>query len=306
MTLEKCRSHFTIEMSERENSDALISEFQFENQEHEQFKKRLEKYLNSVTDIIPQVKDHNFKISSYNTFPHSTGIASSASAMSAFCTGIEALLTQSESVTELDIKKVSMLARLASGSACRSVLENYAIWGEHNDLEGSSNDHAILLESFHENFSQMCDSILVVDAAEKAVSSSQGHELMHQHPYKEARIEQANKNISEVLQAMQIGDYEKFGEILELEALTLHALMMSSTPSFVLLRPDSLAIIEAIRNFRAETKLPLYFTIDAGPNMHLIYPESIRSKVDEFIQSISSTYINRIDDIIGTGVRFES
>jgi diphosphomevalonate decarboxylase len=81
-----------------------------------------------------------------------------------------------------------------------------------------------------------------------------------------------------------VGDLELFGEIVESEALTLHALMMCSKPSYTLMTPNTLSMIEAIRDFRESSKLPLYFTLDAGPNIHLLYPKKIQSKVQEFIE----------------------
>jgi diphosphomevalonate decarboxylase len=102
---------------------------------------------------------------------------------------------------------------------------------------------------------------------------------MNRHFYKEKRYEQANTNAIEILGAMRSGDLDKFGEIVEAEALTLHALMMMSNPSFILLKPNTLQMIERIRAFRQETDLPVYFTLDAGPNIHLLYPKSIENKV---------------------------
>lgn len=108
---------------------------------------------------------------------------------------------------------------------------------------------------------------------------------MKTNPFAKVRYEQANKNLAEVISALKNGDIEKFGEVVEAEAMTLHALMMSSSPSFILLAPSTLKMIEKIRRFREESKLPVYFTLDAGPNIHLLYPNSIKRKVDDFIFS---------------------
>jgi diphosphomevalonate decarboxylase len=82
---------------------------------------------------------------------------------------------------------------------------------------------------------------------------------------------------------MRVGDVEVFGKIAEDEALTLHALMMCSNPSYTLLRPASLSIIEKVRQYRADTGNPVYFTLDAGPNVHLLYPGDIVHEVRAFI-----------------------
>jgi diphosphomevalonate decarboxylase len=106
---------------------------------------------------------------------------------------------------------------------------------------------------------------------------------MKTNPFAKARYEQANKNLEEVIKALKTGDIEKFGTIVEEEALTLHALMMSSSPSFILLAPSTLKMIEKIKRFREQSGLQVYFSLDAGPNIHLLYPDNIKRRVDNFI-----------------------
>lgn len=84
----------------------------------------------------------------------------------------------------------------------------------------------------------------------------------------------ANQNLINLDRALLNKDFKSFGDILENEALTLHALMLSSSPSFILLEERSLLIIKRIREFRQKTGEHLYFTIDAGPNIHMIYESS--------------------------------
>jgi diphosphomevalonate decarboxylase len=108
-----------------------------------------------------------------------------------------------------------------------------------------------------------------------------------------------------MLQALKSGDIEKFGRITEAEALMLHALMMTSSPSFVLMEPSSLEIIKKVQNFRKETSIPLYFTLDAGPNVHLLYPHSVEEKVNQFISAELSQHCDQnqvIRDFVGKGL----
>ena len=83
--------------------------------------------------------------------------------------------------------------------------------------------------------------------------------------------------------ALKNGDMELVGRILESEALSLHAMMLTSPQAYTLLKPQTLSVINMIWSFRRETKLPLYFTLDAGPNLHLIYPEAYEQKIQTFI-----------------------
>ena len=108
---------------------------------------------------------------------------------------------------------------------------------------------------------------------------------MGAHPFRQSRITQAQTHTGEIITAMRSGDWEKFGAVLEAEALSLHAMMMTSRPSFILLAPKSLTAMEKIRAFRAQSGLPVYFTIDAGPNIHLIYPKHHETDVEDFIKT---------------------
>ena len=295
MTLNKCTTKCEIEY-EIIKDHGIIQSFLFEESENDKFKHRIQKFLDSIHDVYPLAKDLVLKIKTSNSFPHSAGIASSASAMAALCSCL-AEIERSDNIK----KRSSYLARLASGSACRSIFPKYAIWGE-SEFVDSSNEYAISFDNIHENFTNLNDSVLIVSSEEKAVSSSQGHALMNAHFYREGRLNQAVDNFRVMLNALKSGNYEDFGQILENEALSLHALMMSSYPAFTLLKPESLKLIELIQAFRKSNNLPCYFTIDAGPNIHLIYPKFIEAEVHNFLDQECSPYIqNIIHDEIGNG-----
>ena len=131
---------------------------------------------------------------------------------------------------------------------------------------------------------------MIVHKGQKTVSSTQGHNLMHQHPFAEKRFEQAYQNITKLQNILQQGDLEQFGELVESEALTLHAMMMTSIPYFILIQPNTLEVINAIWNFRKETQTPVYFTLDAGANVHVLYPQAATEKVQQFIENDLKKY----------------
>ena len=297
MTLDKCRTEFEVSFSEGQNAVELV----FEGIRNQAFEERFTKLYQKLILDFPFLDGYRFKIESRNTFPHSAGIASSASAMSAFALTL-AVVSQRQN----DLKFVSELARLCSGSASRSVYPDYAIWGESHCIKDSSQNYAIPFKEVHSVFNCMYDSIVIVDSDEKSVSSSAGHGLMAEHPYRETRVIQANKNFNHIIEAMRIGDLEKFGRIIENEALSLHALMLSSDPSYILLKPMSLQLIEEVKNMREKMKMPLYFTIDAGPNIHLIYPEKAKVEARNFIDKFCHKHdLKVIHDGIGKGPHFE-
>jgi diphosphomevalonate decarboxylase len=290
LTLAASCTDTRLEYSFREDAgDGQIDlEFFFHQEPNEAFRAKVLEFLTSLLPIYPFLKQLSLTVHTGNSFPHSAGIASSASGMSALALGLcsleDRLFGTLGDPAAFD-QKASYLARLGSGSACRSIFPYAAVWGETAALKGSNNEFAIPVEThIHESFKDFHDDILIVSRSEKSVSSRAGHALMDGNPYAEPRYAQARARLVTLLDAMRAGDLEMFGKIAEDEALTLHALMMASNPSYTLLQPDSLSIIEKVRQYRADTGHPVYFTLDAGPNIHLLYPGNIVHEVRAFIE----------------------
>ena len=305
-TLSECCTETFVQYEKAEHFEF---QFFFEGKENSAFGAKIEKFLVENQAFFPFINQLNLKVESRNTFPHSSGIASSASSMSAFVMcllEIERSLSLSKGrPIDMVLRKASYFSRLASGSAARSVFPKMALWGATDCYKGSSDEYAIPLENdIHPIFKTYHDSILIVSGETKSVSSRAGHALMEGNPYAPARYAQANENIKNLLAALKSGDLDTFINITESEALQLHALMMCSNPSFILMKPNTLRIIEEVRTFRNETQIPLCFTLDAGPNVHLLYPDSEAEKVESFIKSELLKYCNQgrwIADHVGDG-----
>jgi len=272
------------------------------------FADRIEKYLDHLSGKLPWVNKYNFRIHSRNSFPHSAGIASSASSFGALAlclTELDFAISGKDADSPDFWREASELARMGSGSACRSVYSGFSIWGQAQLFESCSAEHAIpLSEGVHPLFSGLRDAILMVDSETKEVSSSVGHRLMDEHHYQRSRIAQAHENINELYLALLTGDQEKFIAVVENEALSLHAMMMTSNPSYFLLKPNSLEIINRIRHFREKSMIPVCFTIDAGPNIHLLYFQENELDVKAFIERELLAFCENgswIDDRIGRG-----
>ncbi|MEO6348804.1 MAG: diphosphomevalonate decarboxylase, partial [Aquaticitalea sp.] len=120
---------------------------------------------------------------------------------------------------------------------------------------------------------------------EKQVSSTVGHTLMHNHPYAQNRFHQAHDNLEKLKSILESGDLVSFISLIESEALTLHAMMMTSMPYFVLMKPNTLEIINKIWKFRQKTDLHIGFTLDAGANVHVLFPKNEATKILEFVKS---------------------
>ena len=263
--------------------------FTFHGQPNEKFAAKINRYLELVEASFPFLRVAHLQIDSVNSFPHSSGIASSASGMSALALCLCSLQVHFQPDSELHnpeifLQTASYFARLGSGSACRSVYPQAAVWGQCNFLPGSSPDFAVPYQPYlHPVFHNFADTILLVSSAEKSVSSRAGHNLMNGNPFAPVRYEQANRHLQQLHSILQSGDLQAFIDLTELEALSLHALMMTSSPSFLLMRPNTLEVIERIRRFRQETGCPICFTLDAGPNVHVLYPQEAAQQAAAFI-----------------------
>ena len=287
-TLSSCKTITALSFAQKENSTSFSFDLLFEGQSKEDFKPKIQKFLERIEVYCPYLKQYHLNIDTRNTFPHSSGIASSASGMAALAMNIMRLekALHPEMTDEYFYSKASFLARLGSGSACRSIKGEVVVWGYHADIIGSSDLFGVKFPTtIHSHFTNYQDTILLVDKGEKQVSSTVGHDLMHHHPYAEQRFKQAHENLSKIKTVLETGDLDAFVQIVESEALTLHAMMMTSMPYFILMKPNTLEIINAIWKFRKSTNIPVCFTLDAGANVHVLYPENDSAKVLQFIKN---------------------
>ena len=313
-TLNNCKTITKLAFAKKDISTPLNAanntfsfDLLFEGKPKEDFKPKIQKFLERIEVYLPFLKDYHFTIDTKNTFPHSSGIASSASGMAALAMNFMSLEKALNPTMTDDYfyQKASFLARLGSGSACRSVKGQVVVWGNQANIKGSSDLFGVEFpHTIHDNFKNYQDTILLVDKGEKQVSSTVGHDLMHNHPYAERRFAQAHENLDQLISIFESGDLNEFIKVVESEALTLHAMMMTSMPYFILMKPNTLQIINAIWTFRNETKIPVCFTLDAGANVHVLYPENVSEKVLQFIKDELVGYCQNgqyLCDQIGTG-----
>ena len=291
-TLTHCYTETSIDYERRSESsiasgDPFSFNFSFDGQPKPSFHPKISTFFERILPYLPFLKDYHFNIASHNSFPHSSGIASSASAMAALSVCLMKIAKElgETYAEEVFWQKASFLARLGSGSACRSVKGSIVVWGEHPAITGSSDEYGITYPlPVHEVFQNYQDTILLIDRGQKQVSSTVGHNLMHGHPFAEARFAQANEHINQLVSSFASGDLDHFMEVVESEALTLHAMMQTSIPYFILMRPNTLEVIQRIWQYRKDTKVPLCFTLDAGANVHLLYPKTSITEAKWFIE----------------------
>lgn len=288
-TLSNCHTETILKYtSVKDNPSSFDFKVFFEGKESDSFRPKIEHYFERIAKYVPFIRDYSFEIHTKNSFPHSSGIASSASGMSALSLCIMGLQKKIDpALTEASfLQKASFLARLGSGSASRSIEGPLVVWGQHMDISGSSDAYGIQYPGVvHPVFNSFQDTILLVDKGVKQVSSTLGHNLMLNHPFADNRFLQAQANLKKLIPVLEHGDLDSFISIVEKEALSLHAMMMTSDPYFILMKPNTLEIIDRIWHFRNKTNSKVCFTLDAGANVHVLYPEQEKAEVNQFIMS---------------------
>ncbi|MBU4538543.1 MAG: diphosphomevalonate decarboxylase [Weeksellaceae bacterium] len=284
-TLNHCKTNTSMEFlaDEKFSVQTYLS-----GKEESKFAEKIEKYFKSIEQYLPWILKGKYIIKTENTFPHSSGIASSASGFGAIAKCLMELDDEFSGKADCDfkLKKASFLARLGSGSACRSLYEGLVVWGKTEEVEDSSDLFAVQYpdDEIHSVFKSFNDWVLLIHEGEKSVSSTVGHGLMNTNPYAERRFQEAHENFQTLKAILKNGDLENFIKLVEHEALTLHAMMMMSDPAFILMKTGTLEVINKLWDFRKETGLPLFFTLDAGANVHLLFPaDQDEDAIKEFI-----------------------
>jgi diphosphomevalonate decarboxylase len=199
------------------------------------------------------------RVMSSNSFPMGTGIAASASAFAALT-----LAATSAASLNLDETALSRLARLGSGSACRSIPGGFVEW-----QAGDSHETSFARSIAPPEHWDLRDIVAIVSGAPKAVSSGSGHAAATTSPFFAARQAALHERLATVKRSLLGRDFATFGRAIEEEAIELHVIAMTSRPPIYYLAPDAWRVLFAVRSWRAEG-LGVYFTLDAGPNVHLI------------------------------------
>ena len=198
------------------------------------------------------------RVESESNVPVGSGIASSSAAFAAL--SVAAAAAAGLDLTEAAL---SRLARRGSGSASRSVPAGFSEWVTGNDQTSIATSLA------PPDHWDLRDVVVVASQEHKEVGSSGGHPLASTSSLQAARVAGVHARLSACREALLARDLDRLGPIIEEDAVIMHAVMMSSQPPLYYWTPTTMALILATQQWRAEG-IPVYFTIDAGPNVHLI------------------------------------
>jgi diphosphomevalonate decarboxylase len=215
------------------------------------------------------------RVESRNNFPKGTGLASSASGFAAL-----SLAASCSAGLSLSEKELSVLARLGSGSACRSIPSGFVEW-----KAGTSDPGSYAYSLYPPDYWDIRDVIAIVGSDAKKVGSTEGHAAVGSSPFYKARLREMPQKIRKIKEALRKRDFSEFGEIAEAEALSMHATMLTSRPALIYWTPTTLRVMHEIINWRS-SGLETYFTIDAGPNVHVLCLAAYAAKLERRLAEI--------------------
>lgn len=291
MTLKKAKTFVNVTPLPSSHRHEILINGQFAKDEDQ---KKILVHIKRIEDHFKSTHPNGagfLKIDSKNNFPASAGIASSASSFAALTIAIcSAIIGKSETAKLLahHPETLSTLARRGSGSAARSVCGGFMRW---------DTTHA---ESLYLSW-PLLDTIVMLSDAPKNISSSEGHRRALTSPYFAERQKNLPRRIDDVLQALKNKNLNLLGPLIETEALEMHHIAETSLPRVNYLNEDAKKLIRAIQELPHRN---FYFTIDAGPNLHLISEEPIVDSVKDLLKNLN-IQAEIWEDGLGTGPSLE-
>lgn len=245
--------------------------------------------INGATDLheIKRVIEHidlirgmagltkHVKVVSQNNFPIGTGLSSSASGFAAL-----SLAGSAAAGLNLSEKDLSILARKGSGSACRSIPDGFVEW-----VDKDTSDESFAHSLYPPGFWDIADIVAIVSDYKKEVPTSEGQASAITSAFFQTRMRHMPRKISRMKELMKEKNFTLFGQMVEEEALELHAIMLTSKPSLIYLIPGTLKLMHCIKKWRNEG-LEVYFTLNTGQDMHIICRQKDIDRLINRLQSI--------------------
>ena len=236
------------------------------------FAARLSAYL----DLFRK-EDQFFEVRTENNIPTAAGLASSASGFAALVKALNELMGW-----KFNARELSMLARVGSGSASRSLYDGFAVWHMGQRADGMDS----YAESLDGAWPDLRVGILEVSKVRKKVGSTEGmNRTRETSELYEAWPEQAQCDYDELRTAIAAKDFPMLGKTAENNAMAMHATMMAAWPPLCYWKPQSVSLMQKVWASREEG-LELYFTMDAGPNLKLLFLKKNQAAVKRLFPKV--------------------
>lgn len=278
MNLSGLLTTTTVDFDSQYKSDSII----IDGGENEKEGRRVILHLDRIRKIAKTTL--KAKVVSQNNFPSSTGLSSSASGFAALT--LAASCAAGLKFTE---KELSTLAKLASGSACRSIPSGFVEW-----KKGKTSDDSFAYSLYPSNWWDIIDIVLVLSDSKKDIPTTDGQNLAFSSPFFSTRLEKIENKIKKLKKSLAEKNFRAFGILVENEALELHAIMLTSTPSLIYLHPETLIFMKEVVKWRKEG-LEAYFSLNTGQTLHILCQSNdlaaVKRKLAPF--NIKQIIINR-------------
>lgn len=298
MTLSRCRSRCTVEPVPGGDDEV------FRADEGGSLEPASGDFADPVLRHVERLRREagggpGLRVATRNNFPTGAGLASSASGFAALTMAASRALGLEWSPAELSVRA----RRSGSGSAARSAFGGYVQWpGPRED--GSIDPEGPAGQVAPAGHWGLRDLVALVDPGEKAVSSREGHRRARSSPHYRTRLQQVPRRLDRARAAIRDRDLGRLGPILETEAVELHLVAMSSQPPIFYWSPGTIRVMDAVRRLRAEEGVHAYYTIDAGPNVHVICGPDDEERVAARLRELA-TVQEVLRDRVGDGPRFD-
>lgn len=276
MNLNNLLTTTTVEFNPEYKKDSVVINNKNDLKESEKVIKQLDLIRKRTKKFLKA------KVVSINNFPIGTGLSSSAS-------GFAALTLAATKAIGLNLteKELSILTRQGSGSACRSIPDGFVEW-----IGGDSSETSYAKSLYPSKYWTIVDVVAIISKERKDIPSTDGQKLARTSPFFITRLNNINKKINQFKKSLETKNFTEFGQIIENEALELHAIMLTSTPSLIYWQPETVKLMKLVKKWRSED-LEVYFTINTGQDVHLIIEEK---NTKELIQKLKG--IKEVKNII--------
>lgn len=250
---------------------------------------KMEKIINTI--LLPCIQSISLEIKSQNNFPTACGIASSAAGYAALVGSIADLLQLEKHFSQDHLQYwLTQWARIGSGSATRSVFSDkdfFVKWKVEEQLPENKKIYSDTLSiPYDQKWTDLNHLVLVLDSSEKKISSSEGHQYVHTSPFQNIRLAGINSKLHLLEQAIANFDFKKVQEISEEDAILMHAVMQTSSPNACYLTHETSDIIHSFVQSRDKLQAEAFWTLDAGPNIHILYMPSACNFIQDFIKNL--------------------
>ncbi|WP_174615450.1 diphosphomevalonate decarboxylase [Virgibacillus ihumii] len=241
-------------------------------------------------------KDNLFaEVHSTNHVPTAAGFASSAS-------GFAALAAASARALNLDIddKALSALTRQGSGSACRSIYGGFVEWEKGTQADGSDSYAVPVAPADHWDI--RVAAVVLSSNAKKVLSREGMKRTVETSPFYSSWVDSIPSDLKQIKAGIQNKDFEKVGSIAEMNCLKMHATTLAANPPFSYWHDTTMAVMHAVQELR-ESGIPAYFTIDAGPNVKVLYLPEDEETLEQSLREVPG-----VNDVIvskaGQGISY--